>query len=101
MGGRPLGTVEWHSLHAPAVVESQVAVPTLAPLLRPVVWQETPAHVSSLPFRMFGVYNAIVAEELGDYTGIIETSRVAGFIDAFCRMAVIAACFRDIAISCY
>jgi len=45
----PLGDSEWHSLHAPAVFVSQVAVPTLAPPVRPVLWHETPEQVSSFP----------------------------------------------------
>ena len=56
MGGRPVVKMEWHSLHAPAVLVFQMAVPTLAAELRPLLWHETPLQVSSLPVAGFITY---------------------------------------------
>jgi len=49
VGGIPLGTVEWQLVHKPAVAVFQVDVPTWAAAVRPLLWHETPAQVSSLP----------------------------------------------------
>jgi hypothetical protein len=56
--------VEWQLVHEPAVAVFQTAVPTWAAGVRPLLWQETPLHVSSLPDVGIWVYVVMLAEAL-------------------------------------
>ena len=61
----PEDCAEWQLVHKPSVAVFQIAVPAVdADELRPLLWHETPLHVSSLPQVRLRVYVAMDAEPL-------------------------------------
>jgi len=56
--------VEWQFVHEPVVAVFQVAFPTWAGMVNPLLWHETPRQVSSLPQVVFFVYVVTREEEL-------------------------------------